>query len=295
MKLSLRKLQQIVALAEEGGFSRAADRLAMSQPALSRSIAQLEADLSLTLFDRKHSGVTPTTAGTELVRDARRILGQMATIEDGLVQRSQGEAGHVRVGFGPLSAELLAAPLLAHSVQRWPQLVVSATIHATDELVEALVAGQLDFSIVSQATLAPHPLLQTEPMATLPMGYYVRADHPLSGATEWSAIARYPRATGRFDTRGDGGAATLFGGHDGTVFCDDFAILRQVTTQSDAVWLASPRVVAQDVASGTLRELILTETAETIHAEIVLARLRGRSLSPAAANLAVAARKMLTS
>ena len=72
--MTVRRLSHVVALAEAGSFARAADRVHLSQPALSRSIQAIEAELGLRLFDRAARGVTITQAGKRIVERARRVL-----------------------------------------------------------------------------------------------------------------------------------------------------------------------------------------------------------------------------
>ncbi|NYH22367.1 LysR family transcriptional regulator [Paraburkholderia bryophila] len=72
--MSVRRLNHVVALAEEGSFARAAERVHLSQPALSRSIQAIEDELGLRLFDRAARGVAVTQAGKTIVERARRVL-----------------------------------------------------------------------------------------------------------------------------------------------------------------------------------------------------------------------------
>ena len=87
--MNLRRLEQLIALAEEGSFVRAAERTHLSQPALTRSIQHLEHDLGIRLFDRTRQGVVPTAAGQQLVDRARRVLFEVR----GLVTQFRTEAG----------------------------------------------------------------------------------------------------------------------------------------------------------------------------------------------------------
>ncbi|WP_460370114.1 LysR family transcriptional regulator, partial [Actinocorallia lasiicapitis] len=97
MSIELRVLRYVIAVAEEGGFQRAADRLHMAQPPLSRQIAALERELGVPLFQRRPTALTP--AGEIFVESARRLLAEA----DLLVERTRLAAtrGTVRVGYVP--------------------------------------------------------------------------------------------------------------------------------------------------------------------------------------------------
>src|SRR6516162_8397322 len=109
------KLRHIVAVARIGSFSRAAEEMHLTQPALSRSIAGFEAYHGVRLFDRVRSGVTLTASGKLVVEQARAILSATGDLERNLRHYSKGEAGRIEVGLGPLLASLLL-PALSQSM-----------------------------------------------------------------------------------------------------------------------------------------------------------------------------------
>src|SRR5882672_2349276 len=97
--MELRHLRYFVAVGEEQHYGRAARRLRVAQPALSRQIQDLEAEIGFKLFDRLPRGVKISAAGQYFLQDARRILQQVneATMRAGCVAR--GQSGTLRVGF----------------------------------------------------------------------------------------------------------------------------------------------------------------------------------------------------
>src|SRR5262245_21122951 len=110
--LELRLLGYVVAIAEEGGVSGAARRLGLTQPTLSRQLKDLERRLGVELFERDGHHLTPTAAGTALVRRATVLLAEAeATVED-VRLAADGRSGHLTVAFagsginGPLGAAL---------------------------------------------------------------------------------------------------------------------------------------------------------------------------------------------
>jgi DNA-binding transcriptional LysR family regulator len=294
--LNLRVLNNLVVLADEANFSRAAIRLGITQPALSRSIAQLEAQCGMRLFDRRRSGVTPTMIGLDLLSKARGVLGQSAGLDQDMMMQSLGEAGRISIGIGPLSAGALLQQLLSESLLRWPMLSVSVSVAPTSRMVERILAADLDFCICTQKTLDPNPALSLVSLAQFRMGYFVRAGHPIVTSSDLPTrddLARFPRATGRSPTATSPWSANMFDTLGPTLECDDFGVLKQITLRTDAIWLTSERLVVEELASGKIVELPLAIEQDLQQTDIVLVQLRNRTLSPASLQLGNLAREIL--
>ena len=97
--MELRHLRYFVAVGEEQHYGRAADRLGIAQPALSRQIRDLEKELGFTLFDRLPRAVKLNAAGTLFLSDARRILQEVEDAKLRAERVATGKAGTLRVGF----------------------------------------------------------------------------------------------------------------------------------------------------------------------------------------------------
>jgi len=102
-EINSRRLAHLVALAEEGSFARAAERVHLSQPALSRSIQALEDEFDIKLFDRAARGVVTTAAGRMLVERARRVLFEARCLFRDVELIRSDALGEVRIGMGPYS------------------------------------------------------------------------------------------------------------------------------------------------------------------------------------------------
>jgi DNA-binding transcriptional LysR family regulator len=162
MSIDLRLMRYVVAVADEGGFQRAADRLHVAQPALSRQVGTLERALGVTLFTRRPTGLTE--AGREFVASARRILDDT----DRLLERSKaagrGEFGSVRLGF-VTSAAYGAVPRLVDAVrERHPGLTVDQVEGWSVELVEGLLAKRFD--LLLSRSVPQRPELDRIPFQT---------------------------------------------------------------------------------------------------------------------------------
>ncbi|HEX6354780.1 LysR family transcriptional regulator [Actinophytocola sp.] len=150
----LRHLRLFVAVAEEGHFGHAADRLGMTQPPVSQGIRRLEDRLGVTLLTRTARGVGLTAAGADLLPRAAALLADAERFTED-AQRHRGAHTELRIGVVPqLPAWHIAA--VVDGVRRAGARAVT-TVASTVELVGAVTAGQLDCAVVHHPALV-HPL-----------------------------------------------------------------------------------------------------------------------------------------
>ena len=146
--MELRQLQYFLAVAEELSFIRAAERLQMAQPPLSRQIRQLEIELGIELFHRTKRRVELTNGGQAFVVEANQIL---ARIEQGIrvAQRaSRGEIGQLTVGFEGSSTYDVIPKSLKIYRDRFPQVDLAVFAMTTEEQIEALFEGDIELGFV---------------------------------------------------------------------------------------------------------------------------------------------------
>nr|BFE52659.1 LysR substrate-binding domain-containing protein [Saccharothrix mutabilis subsp. capreolus] len=145
MSIDLRLMRYVVTVADEGGFQRAADRLHVAQPALSRQVGQLERTLGVELFTRRPTALTD--AGRVFVASARRILGEADRLAELTRAAGRGEFGTVRLGH-VVSASFEAVPRLVDVVsRRYPGVRVETTEAWSAELAEGLRSGRFDAAL----------------------------------------------------------------------------------------------------------------------------------------------------
>ncbi|MDD4941919.1 MULTISPECIES: LysR family transcriptional regulator [Comamonadaceae] len=176
--MDLRQLKNFVVLAEELNFSRAAVRLHISQPPLSRQVQAIESEIGAPLFERLPKGLALTAAGCTLLDDARRILGMVDAAKDRAGQAGRGEMGRLDVGiFG--SAIFHHIPrLLLQFRSLYPQVKISLHEQTKAEQIRALRERRL--TIGFNRHVRPEPDLVVEPVYQEPLLVALHGEHPLA-------------------------------------------------------------------------------------------------------------------
>ncbi|MBT2597256.1 LysR family transcriptional regulator [Arthrobacter sp. ISL-72] len=172
---SLDQLRGFTAVAEELHFGRAAARLNMTQPPLSRQIQKLEKAIGVQLFDRDNRGVALTAAGKAFLADARKLL-ELADAAPSLARRiSAGSAGSVRIGFTAASTFGLLGALLNEISGALPDVDVDLKEMVTRDQTAALISGEIDLGLARppfDEELFDSRLLYREPiMVAVPAGH----------------------------------------------------------------------------------------------------------------------------
>jgi len=173
MAYTLDQLRCLVAVAEELHFGRAAARLRMTQPPLSRQIQKLEAAVDAQLLDRDNRRVSLTPAGEAFLAEARRILA-LADTAPGLARRvSSGTRGVVRLGFTAASTFDVLGRLLTVVARELPEVYVDLFEMVTREQVAALSADELDLGLArppfDTTTFASRPLVREALLLAVPV------------------------------------------------------------------------------------------------------------------------------
>jgi len=188
--MELRQLRYVVAVAEEGNFTRAAARAHVAQPAISQQIAQVERELGAPLFERSSRGVALTAAGAAFLPHARAALAA-ATAGSDAVRTLRGElAGDLAVGTIPSPSDWLVRRLGAFG-RRHPAVRVTLRAGDPEMLADSVAAGSLDAAAVGvmAGRLPAGPAgkrlpagLASQTIASEPLVVAVPPDHPLAGA-----------------------------------------------------------------------------------------------------------------
>ena len=203
--MELRHLRYFVAAAEELNFSRAARRVHVSQPPLSRQIALLEQEMGVRLFERGKHGVQLTTAGAAFLDDARGVLAGAGAAVSSAQRAARGEIGRLSIGFVASASYALLPHVLREFRLRHPDVkLVLRTLDITQQ-IDALHANRIDVGIVrmpiSDSALETELLVRERFVVALPR------DHELAGRGTLSLKAL---ADERFITSPSGGEAGFY-------------------------------------------------------------------------------------
>lgn len=155
MEEELREWRSFLAIADHGGFSRAAAALGINQPNLSRHIAALERRLGFQLFDRIARGVSLTAPGAELIGPARDLLARLDGLHAQARKISGGESGILRLGASSQTLVSFVAPLVGGFCRQHPSVDVRLGEGPADEIVAAVESGRLEFGIVGASVSTP--------------------------------------------------------------------------------------------------------------------------------------------
>jgi DNA-binding transcriptional LysR family regulator len=147
-KIELRHLECFIAVAEELSFARAAERLHLSQPPVSRHIKQLEDELGVELFTRTTRSVQLTNAGSVYLNEARAICAQMSKGVQAARMAARGEVGELTLGYEASSAYDALPRALKVFRDQFPAIEVTLTQMDTDEQAQALKESRIDLGFV---------------------------------------------------------------------------------------------------------------------------------------------------
>ena len=179
--LNVRQMLDLLAVVDHGGVTAAAAALNVSQPALTRSIRQLEESLDVRLLAREGRGVVPTRFGDSLAQHARTIETELRHATRNLEELRQVEGGHLTVGATPIGMATLVGPALTRVHELQPGLTVEVVNDPFESQLDALDRGELDIVIGALwGGVSPHEHLVEEVLFQNTLAVLVRSDHPLT-------------------------------------------------------------------------------------------------------------------
>jgi len=187
-----RRLRVFYTVARLLSFTRAAEALHMTQPAVTFQIRQLEGHFDIRLFDRAHNRVTLTEPGRRVYEYAERILGLYAEMEISLKELNRDIDGAITLGASDSVAESLLPTLLRDFKRERPDVNLRLKIVAADEIVHMVKSSAIDVGVVDGVIV--HDMLKIQRCHVDQMVIIVQPGHPLAGHERLSAqvLARYP-------------------------------------------------------------------------------------------------------
>ncbi|QDL32185.1 LysR family transcriptional regulator [Serratia liquefaciens] len=178
--IELRRLRAFVTVVEEGNITRAAERLFIQQPPLTRLLQGLEEELGVKLLQRLPRGVRVTEAGSVLFNEARALLTRAEHLTEAVHRAARGEQGHIAIGFTSSAA---LHPFVPNLLRRYREILPGITTQLEEagsgELLDALVDERLDVAFV-RSPVGGIPGLTIEPVLREPMLIALPIGHPLA-------------------------------------------------------------------------------------------------------------------
>jgi len=286
--VTLKQLENALALQVHGNFRRAAEAQHFSQPAFSRSIQKLEASLGVTLFDRQKSGIKPTIYGEALLKRADTMLTEAREIERETRLLSSFDIGSISIAMGFFAAEISGSRAIAEMVRLHPNLHCQISVEDWRD-VEVMVLDRLaDIGLAGTGHIKENTQLRVLPLAEHEFVYFCRSGHPLLKLENLSKsdLDAYPVVTVRVPPQmasvfpGKSYLARNGGDLTPSINAGDPTAARVIVAGSNAFSVAAPTQIEPWLLSGEFKVLNFRESWMKIDYGFIYRR--DRMLAPAA-------------
>ncbi len=147
--MELKELEYVVAIAEQGSISKAAEKLYLAQSSLSQFLSRYETELGAKLFVRTSGGMRPTYAGDEFIRNAKQILQQYHRIKLELQEADRPKRGRIEFGISTFRGTSLLPSVMRQFHDEYPTVDIVIHEHDSVELLKKMAAGELDMALVA--------------------------------------------------------------------------------------------------------------------------------------------------
>ena len=284
-RLKLRQMRVVDAIATHRSLQRAAAALGLTQPALTKTLQELEDVLGARIFDRHARGTEPNALGVVVIAAARRMLAEAQRLEDDLDRVLQASAGSLAIGALPVAAAGILPAVLAALHERHPGIAVRLVQGTTDQLLPSLAAGELDLVVGRLYQPALPDSFVREAMYDEPMAILARADHPVLARAQVQPadLAGYqlvlPTITQRVGQDIERVLASLgLAEAVPAMRTSSVSLIREMLLTSDALTIIPRHVLAGDIARGLIAVVPAAFAAPQRPAGII--RAPGRPDSP---------------
>ena len=153
--ITLQKLRILIAVANEGKFSKAGDKLGITQPAVSLQVKELEIFLGASIFERISTGVKPTELGQQLIIYARQILSLTLDLENSARQYSNLELGSLNVGASSTPGDYILPMIIKDFHSSYPGINITLSITNTETVINQLIERKIDIGVGGKENTLP--------------------------------------------------------------------------------------------------------------------------------------------
>lgn len=189
--VKLHQLRAFVRVSESGSIRRASRELALSQPALTKSIKELEDGLSVQLFVRNSQGVILTEAGEGLYLRAKRIFEELRAAQDDILQRQGQLSGQINIGLGGSIARSIMPKVITHFHRLYPEVKIRIVEGQLVSMIHELRQGELDFTINTYYQGPYDQEFLFEKLLEKPFGIFCRTGHPAKATARMADLIHY--------------------------------------------------------------------------------------------------------
>jgi DNA-binding transcriptional LysR family regulator len=285
-RMNIRHLKHFMALVEFGSYARASEAVHLSQPALSRSIQQLEQELGVPLFERGRLGAQLSAFGQVALPHVRGVIAASEALRQSVESIGGLESGDLAIGAGPYPALGLIDKVSAKFIDRYPGIRLQISNSNWQMLHKSLLGQELAFFVAEVRELVADSGLSIVELPSRKGSVFCRANHPLTAKPrlEWRDLLHYSLALPKLPGQMESYLQTIslpFGGIKRRIECDNFAFLLSVVAGSDALGLA-PDVMLSDMQSAGSLVTLDVAGIENLSTNYGIVQLKGRKLSPAA-------------
>ena len=265
MEIELRHIEQILALDKHRNFGRAAKELKLTQPALSRNLRVLEEQLGVKLFSRSRPEIAPTVFGQHVITAGKSILQDSRRLELEIDQLNSLDRGTLRVGAGPLPADIYMGAVFAKMSRLHPRHHLSLEVNWPQGLVEQLRSQLLDIVVADIRLIDDVTDLDITPLPEVLGSWVCRAGHPLASEkiVSYSQVFEFPVALFHLPTEMERIIAKRAKlpleqwneAPNGKIECYNTNILLQTIMGCDAVGVAPGSLYQEELAAGSIVRL----------------------------------------
>jgi LysR family pca operon transcriptional activator len=285
-RLKLNHLRAVDAIIEQRSILKAAAVIGVSQPALTKTLREMEDIIQQRLFDRLPRGVRPTEAGTVLAQSALRILAELRRLDEALDHIAAPEGGTVALGTLPVAATAVLPGALTRLKREYPGIGVRLEQGRTEELLPKLAAGEIDLIVGRLYEPAIPDGFPREPLWEEPISILARTDHPVfaSRVPTLEELRRYdlvlPTVSQRVGQEIETLLEMLALQPTASLRSSSYGFIREMLHATDMISVMPRLMMAGDLLRGTLQVVPLPIPAPPRPAGLILSR--DRPLPPAA-------------
>lgn len=287
--MRLSQIRDFLAVVEAGSLRGAAGKIGVSQPAITKSIRQLEEELHVQLLQRNARGAATTRAGKAFLARAKVIQSELRKVDDDLEAFQGGSEGSVAFGMGPQHCVLFVPEAMQQFRRRYPRARVRIIEGVSTALMPLVRDETLDFTVGMSPAQPLDSAIRFRPLFRPTLVVAGRQGHPLRTATSLRELAEaswlmyYPMGAGAMLEKVFAVAGVAM--PRAIVQCESYATALALLANTDTLGLLMPQMLAEPFARGRLQQIRIRET---LPSPLVGIYLRDAPLTVAAAAMAQA-------